>query len=288
MAVKDDIKSVLRELSPILAGFKLAVIIIGYFGLGSVAKWVISYWYPFTRWVWDRVADLFFLPEFPVIIKDSLTALLFFLPLGVTAIWQWFSGKTDSKDSHRVMGAVFGILILIVICKDVVSSIISSISTSMQDPLVSSLLTSFSKFGYSDVMRIGFGFGIAIAFSLAILFLDSRRIENTFLVKLKSFFDGLQSFIKRSRKTIIISYAVFTPIGLTTVFYELISKSDPSYAIAVVVSIGILFLILLSLLLAILYAPKKLYVTTGAGIAFVLAAAFFEAFIVAKSFMESV
>ena len=49
MSIRDDLKSVLKELSSILAGFKLALIVISYFGLGSVAKWVISHWYPFTR-----------------------------------------------------------------------------------------------------------------------------------------------------------------------------------------------------------------------------------------------
>lgn len=137
MSFKNDVKSVLVELSPILAGFKLAVIVIGYFGLGSVAKWVISYWYPFTRWVWDSVANLLYLPIFPVIVKDSLTALIFFLPLGGAALWRKVAGRTGEGDSHRVLGAAFGSLFLIIICKDVLQTIAESLASPAQDLIVS-------------------------------------------------------------------------------------------------------------------------------------------------------
>ena len=137
-----------------------------------------------------------------------------------------------------------------------------------------------------DLFEFLFAVGFVLVFTL--VFLRSIGPKNTLVVKLGIVHDELQRFIKESRKHILICYLVFTPMLLIAAFYVLISKSDTSYAVAVVVSMGILFLILLSLLLAILYAPKKLYVTTGAAIAFVLTAAFFEAFIIAKSFMESV
>ena len=73
-----DTKLILVELTPILAGFKLAVIVIGYFGFGSFAKWVISYWYPFTRLVWDTIMNTFSLLILPILVKVSLTALVFF------------------------------------------------------------------------------------------------------------------------------------------------------------------------------------------------------------------
>ena len=112
---------VLLELSPILAGFKLALIVIGWFGLGSVASWVIERWYPFTRWVWDQMTEFFLWPTLPIVVKDSLTALVFFLPLGIGAIFQ-ARHKDESRFRQRLLGTFFGCFFLVLICRDVLSS----------------------------------------------------------------------------------------------------------------------------------------------------------------------
>ena len=193
MTLKHDIKSVALELSPILAGFKLGVIVIGYLGLGSVAKWVISYWYPFTRLLWDSVAHFLSLPIFPVIVKDSLTALVFFLPLGMTAIWQKLSGKTDSNDSHRIMGAVFGLLFLFIICKDVMSSILSSLALSIQSLSASNIAAVDIEFA------IFITFYLLLAFLLGILLRKARRAS----VEGKSFLSRVHRSHKRAQSFIL-------------------------------------------------------------------------------------
>ncbi len=129
MKIKNDLLLVLRELSPILAGFKLALIVTGWFGLGSVAQWVITRWYPFTRWVWDQVTAYFEFPELPVVVKDSLTALVFFLPLGIGALLSRNNNMTaGSILRHRLLAAFFGVLFLGLICKDVFTSIAEAIA----------------------------------------------------------------------------------------------------------------------------------------------------------------
>lgn len=127
MTIRNDVKSVARELSPILAGFKLAVIVIGYFGFGSLAKWIIQFWYPFTRWVWDQITFNLSLPNLPNTVKDSLTAFVFFLPLGVTALLNLKNGNAELTSAPKRSFALFlGLLLLVIVCKDAVTEIASN------------------------------------------------------------------------------------------------------------------------------------------------------------------
>lgn len=127
MKLPESLRELLRELSALLAGFKLALILIGWFGFGSVAKWVLEQWYPFTRWVWDAFAIALSFPELPIAVKDSLTALVFFLPLGITAFF-WPSGSTTSTASNRIriIAIVLGLVLLLVVSKDAISEIYSN------------------------------------------------------------------------------------------------------------------------------------------------------------------
>jgi hypothetical protein len=286
MSLEKDIKSVLAELSPILAGFKLAVIVIGYFGLGSVAKWIISYWYPFTRWVWDEVAILLSFPEFPIIVKDSLTALIFFLPLGITAVLQRIRGENNNTARDRFWGGLFGFLFLFLICKDVISSVANSIATSMQ-------AANETRGNEVDGLLLT---AIVISYLVAgiCLYKLVERAKKypidgpSFFSKIHYLYNKQRVWIKEKRLKFLLANIVFVAFGFLTTTFELINRSGANDASAIIGAMSILAFIVSSLMLAIYYVPKKLFITTGAAIAFVLAAIFFEGFIGAKEFMESV
>lgn len=127
MKVPPGLHELLRELSALLAGFKLALIVIGWFGAGSVAKWVLEHWYPFTRWVWDVFAIALSFPQLPIAIKDSLTALVFFMPLGVTALlWPSNSQIGNTSVWIRLIAIVLGLILLLVVSKDAIFEIFSN------------------------------------------------------------------------------------------------------------------------------------------------------------------
>ena len=286
MKPKETGRAILDELSPILAGFKLAVILIGYFGVGSFAKWVVTYWYPFTRWIWDSVASFLSLPEFPLLVKDSLTALFFFLPLGVTAIVQKSKGDKSGSESYRVIGAFFGLLFLFVICRDVMISIFDALAQSYKD-FSSKLPERNQDFSLAIVASLYAFMGLALGTLMAI----ARRAPKHG----KGFWSGVRRSEEKARH-LILKYrkpffrlnSWFLGITFIIVSVAFVVRLGSETAIPIAIAMLLLFLILISLLLAILYAPKKLYVTTGASIAFILAAVFFEVFIYAKSFMEGV
>lgn len=283
MSFKEDLKSILTELSPILAGFKLAVIIIGYFGLGSVAKWIISYWYPFTRWIWDQVSITLFLPEFPIIVKDSLTALMFFLPLGIVAVLHHLKGTNTGTSNHRFWGAVFGFIFLFVICKDTFGSIYEAISFKAHQ-------SEGNNKSWLEVMGVLISFVILLTalYLLRKKALASPQTESSFFNVIRQFFEWINMSLDKNKLT-ILKVNVFVSLGFP--IYTLssaIGVANTDETIPIILASVIMFFILLSLLLSIFFSPKKLFITTGASIAFILAAMFFEAFIGAKEFMESI
>ncbi|OOE86853.1 hypothetical protein BZG73_03155, partial [Salinivibrio siamensis] len=259
MSLKEDLKSVLAELSPILAGFKLAVIVIGYFGFGSVAKWIISYWYPFTRWVWNQVAIVLYLPEFPLIVKDSLTALVFFMPLGITAISQRIRGVEKSEEKHRVSSALFGFLFLILICKDVITSILDSLSTSIQEFNSSeeyqSFLRIFERFDEAISTAVPIYTGLVGVYLLIKILTSTSALKKiSFSTKFTSWENKLKVRIGQQsrhflRINLIVTLILFPLLGLSLVFI-----SEPVNASAILGAIVILIIIFASLLLAIFYA----------------------------------
>lgn len=293
MSVKDDLRSVLSELSPIIAGFKLAVIVIGYFGFGSVAKWIISHWYPFTRWVWDQLTGLFLLPELPLIVKDSLTALIFFLPLGIIAIGQRIRGLDKSEDRHRVSGAFFGFLFLFLICKDVITSIASSISSSAQGVITLigaerlSIVSDTILYVYACILVAFFVFRGG-SYVSRIEKYSSATKKYAFFNKCRDMDEALKTAMARSKKKFFRITSIVLLFYISLIGLLLVINSGQLNTGAIIGAIVILAVIVASLLSSIFFAPKKLFITTGAAVAFVLAAVLFEGFMTAKAFMETI
>jgi len=115
-----------RDFGSLAVGFKLAVIVSGLIGAGSFAKWVIDVWYPATRNFWSHVAVKLELPELTNYEKDSLTALVFFLPFGISAVIEIISGKSEEESlTGRLSAAVLGLGFLYLVCRDLISSFFS-------------------------------------------------------------------------------------------------------------------------------------------------------------------
>lgn len=283
MSIKNDAKSVAKELSPILAGFKLALIVVGYFGIGSVAKWVLTHWYPFTRWVWDKFCEYFTIPLFPIPLKDSLTALIFFIPLGSSALLSFLRNDDDEYNiTHRFFGSFFGITFLFIICKDALTSIgnsISNIETSKEiiNKIKESIQTAYDIFNNipSWTWFLIIATYISVAFFMYFYFTRSEKRRALFLVY--------------SKKYTIYNLIFFLSILLLfSIYFIIISVMDPSggMEISLILSISIIIIILSIIIASIAFVPKKLFLTAGACIAFVIAALCFEISIAVISFIE--
>ncbi|MDB2439528.1 hypothetical protein N9W89_12510 [Hellea sp.] len=92
-------KNFLKELAPMLAGFNLAAAFVGFFGIGAFASWVLESWRPFTHWIWDSFFKWLQWPALSDLEKDALTAVLFFLPMGVWSIVRRYRKGKDGPFS---------------------------------------------------------------------------------------------------------------------------------------------------------------------------------------------
>ena len=173
--MKDTLIKIFRDFSAILAGFKLAIIVISYFGFGSLAKWVLEQWYPFTRWMWDNVFAYLNLPEITDIEKDALTAIFFFLPLGATAIIAP-SNRIRDLDSPRIqlISAPLGLLFIYAICGNLITFVLSTVN--VKDQLLSFAVDVFSN-NYAFVLSVLAGYAI----SSIVLPIGNRIIQREFL-----------------------------------------------------------------------------------------------------------
>lgn len=282
MGVKEDVRAVFRELSPILAGFKLALIVISYFGIGSVAKWVVSHWYPFTRWVWDRFCEVFTFPTLPVVLKDSLTALIFFVPLGTTAIIEFRRGGEESRSIHRILGAFFGVLFLVIICKDA----FSEIGEALRVAAVSSNFNDEFMLRIREALDVVNSIPRAIFFAFLGVYLVSAGALAVFINRSS---ERRAWFERHVRKSFRYSAFGFASGTLFPVFYLFFSTADDGtrgVGLAVAASIAIMFLILSILLVAVAFAPRRLFIATGACVAFVFTAVCFELVVALIHFIE--
>ncbi|WP_411351274.1 hypothetical protein PNH50_12885 [Leisingera aquaemixtae] len=272
-----------------MAGFKLALIVISYFGLGSVAKWIISYWYPFTRWIWDYICDYLTFPHLPILIKDSLTALVFFLPLGVNALWQIRNGATeDFQKSHRILGGVFGVLFLVIICKDVFTSIASAVaalpqgfSDNYQPKIVQKVISLAEAVGQIPDAAVGIAFG-AYA-SLVTIGLAYARKRYGVIPARQMLSRGFKLFYKTfSFAAISLSLLSGVATGMS------LANGLGEHSTAILASLAILLTIMGLIGAAAAFSPKKLFLTTGAAIGFIFAAVLFETTVSAIRFIETI
>lgn len=289
MSFREDVKSIFRELSPILAGFKLAVIVISYIGIGSVAKWILFYWYPFTRWVWAQATLSLGLPELPIPVKDSLTALIFFLPLGTIALANRIRPQPDSSSGiYRALSLLLGLAFLYFVCKDAFTEIMRSVAENSSQRQAHSRVDVIVRYLDSEVLGISLKdlliaipVGLFTIFSVVLLIPERWSIQKTTAIqKLRraSLNSGLRVILMIIFSLFQILY-LFLSIGLL--------RYNNIFTTPVIFSILILLVSLLCIILAVSYAPKKLFISMGAAVAFIFAALLFEIFLLMLGFIES-
>ena len=270
-ATWNTLKDMGRAFSPILAGFKLAIILVGYIGVGSIAKWIVEQWYPFTRWMWDNIFVYLDLPKLSQIEKDSLTALLFFLPLGASCIWSLRRTTDDQRNpSLQIISGALGTIFFIVLCWDVVRFTLQSTTPAIVSNLEKDhqrLIEALNLFYYNPLI------GIAILLSYVTLVMMVYFIIRRKIMENERWRNRLRRISKFS-----VGFFAFTFLILA------ISASMTADSILPFISV---LLIISIVVLSVLKSPLLLLTASGASLAFILSALTYEACLFAISFIES-
>lgn len=119
-----------RSASQLLAGLKLTAAFMTFFGIGTLGQWLITTFYPFTRLLWGDFLSWLRLPDISNLEKDALTALLFFLPLGVSSVISVIfkrdedAATDDELIADRKTAIIFGLLFFIIICGGLITTLV--------------------------------------------------------------------------------------------------------------------------------------------------------------------
>jgi hypothetical protein len=118
-----------RSASQLLAGLKLTAAAMTFFGIGTVGQWLITTFYPFTRLMWRDFLYWLKLPDISNLEKDALTALLFFLPLGISSAISAMLRRDpadtgDGLRTDRTTAIIFGMVFFLVICGGLVTNLL--------------------------------------------------------------------------------------------------------------------------------------------------------------------
>ena len=281
--MRNSLVSIFRELSAILAGFKLAIILIGYFGFGSLARWVIEQWYPFTRWLWDNVFSYLYLPEITDVEKDALTAIVFFLPLGITAaIARILGNREENQPRMRVISASLGVVFVYAICGNIISFILTN--AKLDERFVSSIVKAFSE-GF-DILLVATLVNAILSIFLVVFW---RRIRaklpgSKYLRILDKMMSWILSVLSNPSK--VFAAMNRTILLIIAMLYAAIALFGATDLDSYLPLVAILF-VFLSVLLSIFYTPTKLMVAAGASLAFISTAYAYELLVVAKRFIEN-
>ncbi len=270
--------NVLREMSAILAGFKLAVILIGYFGAGSLAKWIIEQWYPFTRWLWENVFAYLRLPEITDVEKDALTAIAFFLPLGIAAsVARLLGRREETAPATRVASASLGIVFVYAICSNVILFVLAN--AKLDEQLVLSVTALSENVGIVlAVMLANVAAAIGLGWVMSRAMAGATRVGQARLYRVLL---GIASkwpskvFVAANRTVVVVVMVLYGILGL---FAAMDLESYLPLAAIVLVS--------LSVLSSIFYTPTKLMLAAGASLAFISAAYAYEMVVWAKGAIE--
>ena len=278
---------ILKGLSVILAGFKLATIVMAYIGAGSVAKWVIDRWYPFTRWIWDQVVDFLTLPMLTDMQKDSLTALVFFAPLGVSSVASMRKRSNSSTNSQiSSFASILGALYIVIVCKEILESLAEKISLSTGYAIE---LLNFLNSVISDYFIVIIS--ISIPFYLFAIYSMSRESHqkyesNTGIIGVTSRLAAkFHPNISRTKSNILkITVYLYILLSIILIIIATPRNELPDLVFPIIV----MSLILGSVLLARKHAPLTLLMIAGSFISFIGAAVGFEILTVAIRFVDSV
>jgi hypothetical protein len=280
----------LDEISPLLAGFQIAVSIVGFFGIGTVATWILEHWLPLTRLAWTRILELVNVPDISSPEKDALTTLAFFAPMAISSFISWYTRKnpnrtepwTETLESDvakevrlRIMAAVVGTIFMIAVGGSVVQDAVTLFTTDSPttvDVSVRKPVFNIETFAQIGLLVSVLTFLLAVSVSIYVLSIRSKRLS--YRVKYAIVF--LTKYAKPVRKNVysaafgvatsIIS-SLLSLVSFATMFGGIIFASGQLGLIRTTAPL----LVLTSLLATIFLDPTRLLKTGGVVIAFVLA-----------------
>lgn len=284
------IKKLFDEIGPLLAGFQIAGSIIGFFGIGAIAKWILEHWLPFTRWVWDEFFSFVNLPEISVQEKDALTTLAFFAPMAISSFISWYTrnsperkgpwGNAPAEDASkeirlRIYAALVGTTFMVVVGGSVIQDAVVLFTTEAEPALEETAETPlldielFARLGLLVAVL-----GLILALSAALYWLSRRN------KKLKSMTDDWFQWLSSNAKPIryFVSQAAAGFAGtVVSSMASLISFATSFGGIALAAGqLGFIrtaspMLVLVSLLATVFLDPARLLRTAGVVIALIVA-----------------
>ncbi|MEM0921909.1 MAG: hypothetical protein AAGF44_07930 [Pseudomonadota bacterium] len=253
----------LAVFGPIAAGFNVGSYILGFFGAGALARWLIEHWFPFTRWAWGQLLQILSLPEITESEKDALTTLVFFAPLG---LWALLFGRSSAGRAHgrlhggllQAAGVITGILFLSVVGWNFIVEFAGVATETLQQMVGGTLL-------YGILIACT---AISLSFVAFIEIKDRRKNRRTDMPTL----------------IIIVFLFAFSLIFFAAAAQFLILSSSYLGPIKALALLGILVLGGLASILT----PYRLMVALGVVICFVSAGLIFELGVLFIDFIESV
>lgn len=259
-------KKLMQEFGPVLAGFQLATYLVGFFGIGAFASWVLNTWRPFTHWVWDNFFNWLHLPTLTNLEKDALTAVLFFLPMAGWALFsRYVLGKKGpfTKFTMAAAGIAAALFLYLVAGKLIIETIIMSTQNIQEAKQLGADAVNTKELDVSYYIVISLAVAL-IATLLKIIHFSSWRALT-----------GFKRYIARviSSKILIRMYNfVFYVSSIATIFVFLLGIT---FNIGWIRGIAI-FSVLGCIALTLKLDPRRLLVSTGALVAFVISSALFE------------
>lgn len=262
---------VFELMGPVLAGFQVAAAIVSFFGVGAFANWIIENWFPFTRAVWTIILRYVTLPDITVAEKDALTTVVFFLPLAIYAVYSRFSGQSSGADKFFTGAAfVVGSVFLFVLGEQVFSDI-GEIVRSL------SSLDGVTFLGVVIYALIALYLVFVAGFSWTFL----RRVHAKLFRRLSDHEIEQQfSLYHYSLKATAIPMIIvtFLVVSLCVLFYD---------AIGVIRVVSIISTLSL-LLVAVVFAPRRILVTLGVVVLFVVSSITWELAVLILKTIENV
>ncbi len=250
-----------EALGPILAGFQLAAVVIGFFGSGALAKWILYNWFPFTRYLWSLVLAYIKLPEVTAAEKDALTTMVFFLPMGLWALYAKFFRKAPTPPlTYKIPALFVGALFVVLLGEQFLSDAYELAKSFKMPPSISLWVDAF---GYWQGGLIFLVILVVVPFLGAFYFHMLWRSRNNIINWILDFCFHLAAILANA---LVLGASVFAAGSL---FY---------FEIGPIRSAAFLLTIVL-LLVAVYFNPSRLLVSFGVFLMFVVASLGFEALV---------
>jgi len=262
--------------SSMLAGFHVTLSVTGYIGFGALATWVIERWVPFTRFVWDKIAnsikDLIHI-ELSNAEKDSLTGVAFFSPMALWAFIRYVRRQKEKvakevKSCSYLAGIFFIVVMAQPVLMDCIVAVSSVIKPILNLPGSKHIYIIVGPIFFSSVialMVISFLYFISIIFTLLIGGLSLSSLPEGNIFEGMSF-DVLSSIIKTTSVIFLIIFSFFIVVAIFFGFSDI--GAIRSFAV---------FIVVVMIWFAINITPLRLFVTLGSTLAFLLSSVAYEA-----------